>query len=291
MNESETQMTGQSQEKAGVEPLARPSKAPPPMQPDQRPTIERGAHLLALSTLKNAEIPFVVAGAYALHVYTGIYRDTKDLDIFLKREHVERAMEALSAMSFQTKMHDPVWIAKAFANDEYFADLIFGSGNGVANVDDLWIERAQPGVIHGLPILVAPPEDIIWSKSFVCERERFDGTDITHLILARGKQMDWKHLMMRFQPHWEVLLAHLTFYRFSYPGQRDHVPQWVWEELLERARQQENEPDKKKLCRGMLIAQGQYKVDVEHWDYTDARMTEVPVFSQYKTNPKTDKKG
>ncbi|HZI08097.1 MAG TPA: hypothetical protein VEZ71_29025, partial [Archangium sp.] len=87
--------------------LSKPSKAPPPMQADQRPPIERGAHLLALSTLKNAEIPFVVAGAYALHLYTGIYRDTKDLDLFLKREHVERAMEALHGMRFQTKMHDP----------------------------------------------------------------------------------------------------------------------------------------------------------------------------------------
>lgn len=283
MNETETR--GAGPESKQPTPLQRPSKAPPPMQADQRPPVERGAHLLALSTLKNAEVPFVVAGAYALHVYTGIYRDTKDLDVFLKREHVERAMEALASMSFQTKMHDPVWIAKAFASDEYFVDLIFGSGNGVANVDDLWLERATPGVIHGLPILVAPPEDIIWSKSFVCERERFDGTDINHLILARGKQMDWKHMMMRFEPHWEVLLAHLTFYRFSYPGQRDHVPQWVWNELLDRARAQENEPDKKKLCRGMIIAQGQYKVDVEHWGYTDARREEVPVFQQYTTLP------
>jgi hypothetical protein len=274
--ESSQEAQGQGETHQG-----QPSKAPPPMQADQRPPIERGAHLLALSTLKNAEIPFVVAGAYALHLYTGIYRDTKDLDIFLKREHVQRAMEALASVSFQTKMHDPVWIAKAYANDEYFADLIFSSGNGVAIVDDYWIDRAHPGVIHGLPILTAPPEDIIWSKAFVCERERFDGTDINHLILARGKQMDWKHLMMRFEPHWEVLLAHVTFYRFSYPGQRDHVPQWVWEELLERARNQQNEPDKKKLCRGMLIARGQYKVDVEHWGYTDARMTEVPTYRDY----------
>ena len=263
------------------EQLSRPSKAPPPMQADQRPPIERGAHLLALSTLKNAEIPFVVAGAYALHLYTGIYRDTKDLDIFLKREHVERAMESLGSMGFQTNMHDPVWIAKAYANDEYFADLIFSSGNGVAIVDDHWIEAANPGVVHGLPILVAPAEDIIWSKAFVCERERFDGTDINHLILARGKQMDWKHLMMRFEPHWEVLMAHLTFYRFSYPGQRDHVPRWVWDELLERARNQHNEPEKKKLCRGMLIAKGQYGVDVEHWGYSDARLEEVPTYRDY----------
>jgi hypothetical protein len=271
----------QEQQPSG-EPSARASKPPPPMQADQRPPIERGAHLLALSTLKNAEIPFVVAGAYALHLYTGIYRDTKDLDLFLKREDVDQALDSLSQVGFQTSMHDPVWIAKAYANNEYFADLIFSSGNGVAVVDDYWMERAHPGVIHGLPILTAPPEEIIWSKAFVCERERFDGADINHLILARGKQMDWNHILMRFDPHWEVLLAHLSFYRFSYPGQRDHVPQWIWEELLERASQQENEPEHKKLCRGMLIAQGQYRVDVEHWGYSDARLQEVETYRTYK---------
>jgi hypothetical protein len=247
----------------------------PTMQPDRRSAIERGAHLLALTTLKNAEIPYVVAGAYALHVYTGIYRDTKDLDLFLKRQDVPRALDELSRVGFKTDMIDPIWIAKAHASDDYFADLIFSSGNGVAEVDDLWIDRAHAGVIHGLPILLAPPEEIIWSKAFVCERERFDGADINHLILARGKQMDWRHLLFRFGPYWEVLLAHLAFYRFGYPGQRDHVPSWVWNELTDRARDLPNEPDKKRLCRGMLLARGQYAVDVDHWGYQDARVLEV----------------
>jgi Nucleotidyl transferase of unknown function (DUF2204) len=262
--------------------MERPSKAPPPMQADQRPAIERGAHLLALTTLKNAEIPFVVAGAYALHQYTGIYRDTKDLDVFLREQDVQRAMEALAAVSFQTSMLDPVWIGKAYASDDYFVDLIFSSGNGVAVVDDQWITRAHAAVIHGLPVLVAPPEEIIWSKAFVCERERFDGADVNHIILARGKQMDWHHLLWRFGPHWEVLFAHVAMYRFSYPGQRDHVPDWVWQELLERAAQQQNEPEKKHLCRGMLIARGQYGVDVEHWGYEDARLLEVEGFRAHR---------
>jgi hypothetical protein len=262
---------------------ATPSKAPPPMQADMRTPLERGAHLLALTTLKSAEVPFVVAGAYALHVYTGIYRDTKDLDVFLRRSDLARALEVLGGVGFQTSILDPVWIAKAYANDDYFVDLIYSSGNGVAVVDDAWIENASSGVIHGLPILVAPPEEIIWSKGFVCERERFDGADVNHLILARGKQMDWRRLVDRFTGHWEVLLAHLTLYRYSYPGQRDHVPRWVWDELLERARTQENEPEKKKLCRGTVIARGQYEpVDVEHWGYTDARFVEVEGFRAYR---------
>lgn len=262
--------------------LAHPKKAPPPMQPDQRPAIERGAHLLALTALKNAEVPFVVAGAYALHQYTGIYRDTKDLDLFLRRQDVDRALECLKAVSFQTSMLDPVWIAKAYASDDYFTDLIFSSGNGVAEVDDHWIDRAHAGVIHGLPVLVAPPEEVIWSKAFVCERERFDGADVNHIILARGKQMDWKHLLWRFEPYWEVLLAHVTMYRFSYPGQRDHVPDWLWRELLDRASKQVNEPERKMLSRGMLIARGQYDVDVEHWGYKDARLLEVEGFRAHR---------
>lgn len=287
--DNEKKQAGQPQEKPQAESAAqKPSKPPPPMQADQRPPLERGAHLLALSALKNAEVPFVVAGAYALHLYTGIYRDTKDLDLFLRRVDLDRALDALASMGFNTSIADPVWIAKAYANDEYFADLIFSSGNGVAVVDDLWMERAHPGVIHGLPILVAPPEEVIWSKAFVCERERFDGADINHLILARGKQMDWKHMLMRFDPHWEVLLAHLTLYRFCYPGQRDHVPRWVWDELLERARVQRNEPEKKKLCRGMVIARGQYRVDVEHWGYRDARMEEIPSYREYRKLGKDD---
>src|SRR5690606_14970025 len=103
------------------------------------------------------------------------------------------------------------------------------------------------------------------SKAFVCERERFDGADVNHIILARGKQMDWEHMLWRFGDHWPVLFAHVVLYRYAYPGQRDHVPQWVWDELVRRAAAQQNEPERKLLCRGMLLARGQYRVDVDHW--------------------------
>ncbi len=257
-----------------------------PLFADRRPAIERGAHLLALSTLKNAEIPYVVAGAYGLHVYTGVYRVTKDLDIFLRRQDVERSLEVLSEVGFQTSMLDPVWIAKAYATDNYFADLIFSSGNGVAVVDDLWISRARGAVIHGLPILVAAPEEIIWSKAFVCERERFDGADVNHIILACGRTMDWHHLLRRFGPYWEVLLAHMMMFRFSYPGHRDRVPRWIWEELLDRSRRQENDPAAASLCRGMLLSRTQYAVDLEQ-GFEDARLTEVEGYRAYRRDDPT----
>ena len=38
----------------------------------------------ALEALNAAGVPYVVAGAYAIYEHTGIYRKTKDLDLFFE---------------------------------------------------------------------------------------------------------------------------------------------------------------------------------------------------------------
>ena len=48
------------------------------------------------------------------------------------------------------------------------------SGNGVAVVDDEWFEpRADGQGLRPRACLVAPAEEMIWSKAFVLERERY----------------------------------------------------------------------------------------------------------------------
>ena len=51
-----------------------------------------------------------------------------------------------------------------------------------------------------MPVLLAPPEEMIWSKAFVCERERYDGADVNHLLRACGRQMDWQRLLAALRP-------------------------------------------------------------------------------------------
>ena len=46
------------------------------------PDEERVIYRRALEALNAAGIPYVVAGAYAIYEHTGIYRKTKDLDLF-----------------------------------------------------------------------------------------------------------------------------------------------------------------------------------------------------------------
>ena len=225
----------------------------------------------ALRALGEAGIPFLVAGAYAFFEYTGIFRDTKDLDCFLRERDLEEAFRALERVGFRCEITDPTWIGKGWQG-EYFVDLIFSSGNGVAAVDDEWFDHARRAEVMGVPVLLAPPEEMIWSKSFVVERERYDGHDVNHLILACGDAMDWRRVLRRFDRYWEVLFAHVLFFRFAYPSERSRVPGWLVEELTRRALAHEAEGDHPDpICRGNLLSREQYRHDLEERGYADGR--------------------
>jgi hypothetical protein len=232
---------------------------------------ELDARADALRALAAAGVPHLVAGAYAFFEYTGIFRDTKDLDVFVRERDLAEAFWALEQGGFRTELLDPGWIGKAYRGG-WFVDLIFSSGNGVAVVDDLWFEHARPRQVMGVDVLLAPPEEMIWSKAFVLERERFDGHDVNHLIRACAEELDWDRLLGRFERYWEVLLSHLMLFRFAYPCDRDKVPERVMRHLLERARADVGDVDHvRPICRGTLISSVQYRHDLERLGYEDGR--------------------
>lgn len=225
-----------------------------------------------LETLNASGIKFLVGGAYAFNCYTGISRQTKDLDIFIRRQDYESISAALGKIGYETELTYPHWLAKAHYNDD-FVDLIFNSGNGVAEVDDIWFDHAPDAEVLGIRTRISPVEEMIWSKAFVMERERFDGADIAHLIRARGRQLDWQHLLNRFGDYWRVLLSHLILFGFIYPGQRSLVPAWLMGNLLERLQQETHAPPSDSdVCLGLLLSREQYLMDIEQWGYLDARI-------------------
>src|SRR5262249_59949649 len=92
---------------------------------------ERDAHREGLRIVQEQGFEPMVGGAYALKMHTGIWRDTKDLDLFLRMDRVEDALAALGRAGYRTEFTDRLWLAKAFSGP-YFIDLIFSSGNGIA---------------------------------------------------------------------------------------------------------------------------------------------------------------
>ncbi|HEX8597727.1 MAG TPA: hypothetical protein VF952_04345 [Chloroflexia bacterium] len=226
----------------------------------------------AMLLINEAQIPFLVGGAYAMQRYTGISRHTKDFDIFVKPEDSERVLALLGQNGCDTEMTFSHWLGKAYCGDLY-VDVIFRSGNGVAEVDDEWFDNATGDEVLGIPVKLSPPEEIIWTKAFVQERERYDGADVAHVVRAWADKMDWKRLLRRFGPYWRVLFGHLVLFGFVYPGERDKVPAWVMNELMGRLQHEmAKSAPKTRITRGTLISRQQYLIDVEEWGYRDIRL-------------------
>jgi hypothetical protein len=228
-----------------------------------------------IDALKEEGIDFLVGGAFAFVRYTGIGRDTKDLDLFIRRADWNHVTRVLAEEGIATELTFPHWLGKAYGGRqrEFFVDVIFSGGNGVAEVDDEWFSYAPRDESLGFPVRLMPIEEMIWSKAFLMERERFDGADVLHLIRARHKEIDWDRLLSRFGEHWRVLLSHLVLFTYVYPNEPG--PQDVIDTLLERARTEPKADEGIRLCRGPLLSRSQYLVDLERWNYVDAR--EVPL--------------
>jgi predicted nucleotidyltransferase len=230
----------------------------------------------ALRVLTDANVQFLVGGAFAHACFTGIRRSTKDLDLFIQREDYERVARLMQAEGWRTDLTYPHWLAKVYAGED-FIDLIFNSGNGLTPVDERWFHDNARADILGVPVRVANMEEGLLSKAFIMERERYDGADVAHTIQANAERIDWKGLVERFGPHWRVLLAHLTLFGFIYPGERHRVPAWVLDTLMQRLAAETRQPpeEDRHVCAGTLLSREQYLHDVERLGYVDGRLTPV----------------
>lgn len=235
------------------------------------PEAEREKYKRALAALNHGAIPFVVTGAYAIYEYTGIYRETKDLDLFVAPGNVVPAMRVLREAGFRTSLEQPHWIAKATLG-EHFVDLIFGMGNGLALVDEDWYRYSTPAILAANPVRVAPAEELLWHRLFISERHRQDMADIVHLILCRGDKLDWDRLVQKTGPHWPVLLAQLQVYSYVYPEATARVPRHIMEQLLEKARLDlDRDRSGELITRGTLISRFSFTIDVHEWGMRDLR--------------------
>lgn len=242
-------------------PLPVSSSTPPVFAPEQQALFRE-----VLTLLNRTGVPYVVSGAFALKEHTGICRNTKDLDLFLAPEDVPAALEALKQAGFEVEIKDPVWLAKAH-RDSFFVDLITGMSNGIIVVDRTWIERGAHSEIMGVPVRILGAEELLASKLFVAFRERFDGADIVHVIHAKRGTLDWKRILHLVGDHWQMLLWALILFQYVYPQEAAAVPPNVWNELVERFRNNLITPNTTTNFRGTLLDDRMFAIDVNEWGF------------------------
>jgi hypothetical protein len=227
----------------------------------------------SMQLLQREGVPFMVGGAFAMALYTGIARNTKDFDLFVKPADVDLTLEVFQRNGYRTDKTHPHWLAKAFQG-ENLIDLIYRGGNGLCEVDETWFARAPTREVLGVTTQICAPEEMIWMKAYIMERERYDGADVVHLLLNCAEGIDWRHLIELFGPDWRVLLSHLVLFGFVYPSERHRLPRAAIEQLIEKMQREGAVSGTERVCQGTLLSRGQYLHDVRADGYRDARLDE-----------------
>src|SRR4051812_26917553 len=221
-----------------------------------------------LQLLQESGAQYMLGGAFAIFHHTGIFRNTKDLDVFCPASEYPKILKYFASKGFRTELTDIRWLAKIFKGD-YYIDILFDTPNGVCHIDDEWLERAHHADFMGFTVKMLSPEELVWCKIYVQNRERFDGADINHVLLKQGKNFDWKWLARKMDLHWHLLLSQLLSFQFVYPSEFHSIlPKWLFDELLAKAAEQYELPaPMEKVCRGPVIDQTQYEIDIREWGY------------------------
>lgn len=222
-----------------------------------------------LTQLNRSGIEFMIGGAFAVFHYSGIFRMTKDIDIYCRSTDYPALLQFFDRLGLETELTDIRWLAKVYNEDGLFIDIIFNTVNNLGKVNDQWFDEADRGRLFKQEVKFISVEELIRGKLYVQNRERYDGADINHLWLRYGPGINWHKLKEMIEPHWHLLLAQMINFQFVYPYDfYDILPHDIFEELLDRARQQyEMPPVKVRVCRGPLIDQTQYQTDIKEWDY------------------------
>lgn len=236
----------------------------------QPPPAAEAFYSEVLQLMARSEIPFLVSGTYALASYTGIDRPTKDVDVFAKAGDALKLLHYFQEHGFDVEIVDERWLSRITRGD-LFVDIIYNMPTVTTHVTDEWFINAPSCKLFGADVRLVPPTQFIWSKIFVQDHHRYDGADVTHMILKKHDQIDWKQLLSHMELYWEVLLMALLNFRFVYPSERHFVPRWIMDELLERLHDQYDvKGPGKKVCRGRIFSPRDYAIDVEQWGYSEA---------------------
>jgi Nucleotidyl transferase of unknown function (DUF2204) len=223
-----------------------------------------------LQLMARSEIPFLLSGTYALASYTGIDRPTKDVDVFAKAGDALKMLSYFREHEFDVEIVDERWLAR-ITRGKLFVDIIYNMPTVSTHVTDEWFVGAPTAELFGATVRLVPATQLIWSKIFVQDHHRYDGADVAHMILKRHEEINWEQLLSHMELYWEVLFMALLNFRFIYPSERDAIPKWLMDELLERlADQTDVKGPGKKVCRGRIFSPRDYSIDVEKWGFSEA---------------------
>jgi hypothetical protein len=165
---------------------------------------------------------------------------------------------------YDTLAYDRAWIYRG-TSDGVIVDAIWAMANKRADVDRRWLEAGPTVTMFGETFRVIPPEELIWSKLYVLQRDRCDWPDLLNLLYATGPVLDWDHLLNRVAEDKPLVKGLLSVFSWVCPDVAVLIPQRVWKALelpapKGQAADPEGRPSRKDLLdtRPWLFTESQY---------------------------------
>jgi predicted nucleotidyltransferase len=146
-----------------------------------------------VGALRDGGVPFLLAGSLASWARGGP-PTRHDLDVIVKADDAERALEVLVQHGMRAERPVEEWLLKAWDGD-VLVDLIF-CPRGL-EVDDELFERSEELHILGTTMPVLALEDLLASKLMALDEHRLDLSPVLQIARALREQIDWKALRER----------------------------------------------------------------------------------------------
>jgi hypothetical protein len=145
------------------------------------------------AALRRAQIPFLLGGSLASWARGGP-ETTHDLDLMIKPEDADRALEVLREEGMEPERPPEDWLVKAW-DDGTLVDLIF-CPKGMP-IDDDVIARAEVRSVLGLDIRVMALEDVLVTKLMALSEHAMRYESLLTIARALREQIDWDDVRTR----------------------------------------------------------------------------------------------
>ena len=198
------------------------------------PPAEWPVYRAVLERARARGVRFAMSGGFTSSFYTAMWRNTKDMDLCVlpadREAMIEVTREAGLHDLFDEKPYDRRWIYRS-THEGIIVDIIWRLANMQGDVDDAWLERGPEITLYDQKLRLVPPEEMIWSKIHIVQRERCDWPDVINMIYATGAALDWERLIARHANAERLLASALLLFSWLAPGRAKLFPEWIWSRL------------------------------------------------------------
>lgn len=147
----------------------------------------------AAAVLRDADVPFAVAGGFAAWARGGTASD-HDVDLMIAEADADRALQALAAAGMRTGRPPEGWLVKAWDGD-VLIDLIYGP-SGVSGSEEL-MKRADVMPVEAMTMPVIAANDLLVTKLCAMGEHAVDYEGVLRTARELREQVDWDDVRAR----------------------------------------------------------------------------------------------